>query len=489
MACLVPSHPAIGVRAPSPRRTAPRRLVPTCCATRHRCTELCDVAEAKLREAAAQRSEISSALHAAAAAAERRHIVQASAETNALRERLTASEAASAGKDAWVREAVASLKEAFKSDVLALAGRVEELRIEALDANVHARASTRLLSQQNGLLREKVAQGRLMAVQRLCRLKAWLAWRLLVGQRAARVDGARRRHGELVERDGMIEQLERRLQETSATHASQLRSVRADAHHAEWPRRSVRTRTGPHASDARCMRPPSRALPPPAPHAPLPPRAQLQHEHETEMVEAHAQLDEARDALARLKVRARERACPRPLHRPLSPSCLVSRGLASSLPTGSRPRLLTFSRLLAPSRAFSRLLAPSHASPRPSSPDPQSFSAHKLKEMADELERAQQRARGQGGQLAASALTGDSPPFEAASGVATDAAERRRDDRRSGSDGVVALSATIVDSGDSGGGDGGDGSGGGGERPPLAGVRLDMVPVRPHTLQESAELS
>ena len=74
---------------------------------------------------------------------------------------------------------MAELKSAFRTDVQALARWVEQLRKDALDANVYARSSTRLLRQQNTMLKKRIGHNMLLSRQKQRRLLAWLGWRLV----------------------------------------------------------------------------------------------------------------------------------------------------------------------------------------------------------------------------------------------------------------------------------------------------------------------
>jgi hypothetical protein len=124
------------------------------------------------------------------------------------------------------------LKAAFRADVHALAEWVETLRTDALTANVYARTSTRLLRQQNMMLKKRIGHNMLLTAQKQRRMLAWVGWRLVVHTSRAAKASAAKRSREVGERDEMIQRLEARLGETRATYLRQLRTLQA-AHEAE----------------------------------------------------------------------------------------------------------------------------------------------------------------------------------------------------------------------------------------------------------------
>ena len=122
-----------------------------------------------------------------------------------------------------MRDQTDKLKEAFRADVLRLAEKVEELRHESLKANVYARTSTRLLREQNALLKQRVAHNALLAAQRQCRLRAWVGWKLVVHSGRARMESSEQQLRDVNDRDSMISHLEDRLAESRSQHVRQLR--------------------------------------------------------------------------------------------------------------------------------------------------------------------------------------------------------------------------------------------------------------------------
>ena len=172
------------------------------------------------------------AIRRAAAEGEARRLQQATHDIATLKEQIAAAEANGVGKDAWMREQVGQLRTAYQEDVHRLAATVEELRTEAMQANVYARASTRYLREQNTLLKHRLGHNALLAEQRRRRQVAWVGWKLVVRQGKALAEGGAVQQTALGEREGMIGQLEARLTEARATHVRQLRSVQT-AHEGE----------------------------------------------------------------------------------------------------------------------------------------------------------------------------------------------------------------------------------------------------------------
>jgi len=117
-------------------------------AERQACGEKLFALEQRLVAVAAERTDLQTAIRRTAVEVDARQAAQHQVDLNALREQLAQCERAVGAKDNWMCERVLALQAAFRGDVHALATTVESLRNEALQANVYARASTRLLREQ-----------------------------------------------------------------------------------------------------------------------------------------------------------------------------------------------------------------------------------------------------------------------------------------------------------------------------------------------------
>ena len=188
--------------------------------------------ETALQRAAAARADIDERLKASRAEGEARRFQEVANEVALLQEKLVEAEAATVSKEAWARTQLTALKVAFRADVSALGGWVETLRTDALRANVYARSSTRLLRQQNLLLKKRLGHNAMVALQRQRRLVAWLGWRMVVMHGRALHANSERRQREVADRDGIIDHLQARAGESHSKHARQQRLLR-EAHEAE----------------------------------------------------------------------------------------------------------------------------------------------------------------------------------------------------------------------------------------------------------------
>ena len=201
-----------------------------------------------------------------------------------------------AGKDRWLKQQLELLKEAFRQDVHQLAARVEELRQEALHANVYAKASTKLLGEQNQLLKERLGHNAMVAAQRQRRLRAWIGWKLAVVQGRSRLEASEHRQMEMADRESMIGHLEEKLRDARAAstyihayihahihtymhtymHAYIQVCIHAYIGHLEEKLRDGRSK---HSQQLRS----------------------LQETHVAEMLERRSELEAAHESLARLK--------------------------------------------------------------------------------------------------------------------------------------------------------------------------------------------
>ena len=191
-----------------------------------------DALDKVLTRSASERVDLLSEAKRRSADGEARRLQDASNEATKLRERLAELERAALSREELSNDQLGRLKEAFRGDVAALATWVEELRKDSLQANVYARTSTRLLRQQNGLLKKRIGHNALLAKQRQRRLVAWLGWRLVVQQGKALQVTSERRQREVGDRNGMIEHLEGRLGQTRSKYLRQLHSLQL-AHESE----------------------------------------------------------------------------------------------------------------------------------------------------------------------------------------------------------------------------------------------------------------
>ena len=188
--------------------------------------------EAALSRAGAERIDLQAACRKTADAAEARRVKEAETEATVLRERLREAGVAARTREEAARDHLLELKNAFRTDVGALAAWVEQLRGETLTANVYARSSTRLLRQQNIMIKRRLGHNALVAKQKQRRLIAWLGWRLVVQQSKALAAADARRSLELGERESMLDTVESKLGHTRQKYLRQLHTLQA-AHEAE----------------------------------------------------------------------------------------------------------------------------------------------------------------------------------------------------------------------------------------------------------------
>ena len=191
-----------------------------------------DQLEGALAKAGGERLDLQGMVKTSMADAEARRIKEAEMEATILRERLYEAGVAARSREAVATEQLAELKTAFRSDVAALAQWVEQLRGETLKANVYARSSTRLLRQQNVMLKKRLGHNAHVAKQKQRRLIAWLGWRLVVQQSKAIKSADERRHVEVGERESMLDTIEARLGQTRQKYIRQLHTLQT-AHEAE----------------------------------------------------------------------------------------------------------------------------------------------------------------------------------------------------------------------------------------------------------------
>ena len=191
-----------------------------------------DTLDSALEKAGEERMELDKEARQKEKDGNERKVKEAEQQIAILREQLAEADSKEKKREELAGDQLRELKKAFVGDVQSLAGFVEQLRTDALQANVYARSSTRLLRQQNSMLKKRIGHNMLITSQKQRRLVAWLGWRLVVQHAKALRASAQTGQAEVDEREVMIEALESRLTDTRGKYLRQLHTLQ-EAHEAE----------------------------------------------------------------------------------------------------------------------------------------------------------------------------------------------------------------------------------------------------------------
>ena len=170
----------------------------------------------RIEDAVAQRADFMEEMRTIGEAMFKRKMQELSADASTLRTQLEAAEALAAAKEDWAAAQLARLKDAFRSDVHAMARRLDELRAENIKQTLHVRAHGKFVSRQNDNLKSRLGSLSVEAVLKRRRLRAWLGWRSVVAGSKAEKQGTEMLRFERAEKGGMIEYLQGKLDESRA---------------------------------------------------------------------------------------------------------------------------------------------------------------------------------------------------------------------------------------------------------------------------------